>query len=479
MHRRIIVICLLMLFSGSSSLPLDAAGGAEPKPLQVSDFLDFEDVLDSQISPDGTQIVYTRRWVDKLQDRWTSELWIVHRDGTKNRRLVEGSAARWSPDGTRLAFVHDGEGQKPQIFVRWMDAEGAVSQVTRLEQQPANLRWSPDGEQIAFTMLVEDKNKWDIDLPKPPEGAKWTEPPKIIEKTHYRQDQRGFMKEGWVHLFVVTADGGTPRRLTEGDWHVGARPTGLDYGIGVEWTPDGSQIVFDALKVEDADRRYRESHIYAVNVGSGEIRQITKERGPWSSPVVSPDGRLIAFAAVMACAQTGMPPGGPPDREPPEVVRITPDTNAVNVRAGSIGIQFNEVVSERPQGAPTLADLFVVSPSTGPASVSWRRTRVEVTPRFPVAWRKGGDGTIQLVDARGQVGKHAAHPTAALPVLLELPLANRLPHDLGLSPFLVPEPRAYLGLRARCNDELEPVPVRLLVARGDYFHCVARPELVA
>lgn len=94
-----------------------------------------------------------------------------------------------------------------------------------------------------------------------------------------------------------------------------------------------------------------------------------------------PVRRLIAFAAVMACAQTGMPPGGPPDREPPEVVRITPDTNAVNVRAGSIGIQFNEVVSERPQGAPTLADLFVVSPSTGPASVSWRRTRVEVTPR--------------------------------------------------------------------------------------------------
>lgn len=94
-----------------------------------------------------------------------------------------------------------------------------------------------------------------------------------------------------------------------------------------------------------------------------------------------PVRRLIALLAIPACAQTGMPPGGPPDREPPRVVGVTPDTNAVNVRAGSIGVQFSEVVSERPQGAPTLAELFIVSPSLGPASVSWRRTRVEVTPR--------------------------------------------------------------------------------------------------
>jgi hypothetical protein len=76
-----------------------------------------------------------------------------------------------------------------------------------------------------------------------------------------------------------------------------------------------------------------------------------------------------------------MPPGGPPDREPPRVVRITPDTNALNVRASSVAFEFNEVVSERPQGPRSLADAFIISPSQGPVGVSWRRSRVDVTPR--------------------------------------------------------------------------------------------------
>src|SRR5262245_56829882 len=76
-----------------------------------------------------------------------------------------------------------------------------------------------------------------------------------------------------------------------------------------------------------------------------------------------------------------MPPGGPTDKDPPRLVRVTPDTNAVNVRGGGISFQFDEVVSERPQGAATLADLFIVSPSQGPAGISWRRTRVDVSPR--------------------------------------------------------------------------------------------------
>jgi hypothetical protein len=90
--------------------------------------------------------------------------------------------------------------------------------------------------------------------------------------------------------------------------------------------------------------------------------------------------RLIAVLALTGCAQAGMPPGGPPDKAPPRLVRVTPDTNATNVKAGSISFQFDEVVSERPRGVPGLADLFIVSPSTGPSGVSWRRSRVDITP---------------------------------------------------------------------------------------------------
>jgi hypothetical protein len=91
--------------------------------------------------------------------------------------------------------------------------------------------------------------------------------------------------------------------------------------------------------------------------------------------------RLILLIALAGCAQPGMPPGGPPDLEPPRLIRITPDTNAVNVRASGVTFEFDEVVSERPQGARSLAEAFEISPSTGPIGVSWRRSRIEVRPR--------------------------------------------------------------------------------------------------
>lgn len=90
---------------------------------------------------------------------------------------------------------------------------------------------------------------------------------------------------------------------------------------------------------------------------------------------------LLAFLAGGGCAQPGAPPGGPPDAIPPKIVRIRPDSNALNVRQGNVSFDFDEVVGERPQGASTLSGLFLISPSTGDPTVSWKRTRLDVRPR--------------------------------------------------------------------------------------------------
>ncbi len=262
-----------------------AAAQESIQTLTLDMYLDWERVSDPRLSPDGKQIVYTRGWVDKVNDRWRSSLWIMNADGSKQRKLLDGSSARWSPDGTRIAFVAQGEPRGSQIFVRWMDAEGAVTQITRLDESPSDIAWSPDGKWIAFTMLVPAQERWPIALPARPEGARWTENPRIVTRLDYRQDRVGFTREGYRHIFIVPADGGTPRQLTSGDW---------DHN-GVEWTPDGKEILFTSLRIPEAEYAWRESEIYAVNVETGAIRQLTTRKGPDRSPVVSPDGRLVAY----------------------------------------------------------------------------------------------------------------------------------------------------------------------------------------
>jgi dipeptidyl aminopeptidase/acylaminoacyl peptidase len=263
-----------------------AAQSPTPDRLTLDLYLEWEGVADPQVSPDGRQIIYTRRWVDKMNDRWESSLWIMDADGKRNRFLTDGSSARWSPDGTRIAFLREGEPRGSQLFVRWMDAEGATTQITRVEESPGEPAWSPDGQWLAFAMNV-DKNElpFRVSLPNRPEGAKWTADPKIVTRLGYRRDRQGYIDAGYRHLFLVPATGGTPRQLTDGDWNHG----------GTAWTPDGREILFSGLRVDTAAYAWRESEIYAVNVASGAIRQLTTRRGPDGNPVVSPDGRLVAY----------------------------------------------------------------------------------------------------------------------------------------------------------------------------------------
>ncbi len=262
----------------------------ELRKLELAQYLDMESVSDPQISPDAARIVYTRGWVDKVNDRRESSLWIMNADGSRSRQLVDGSGARWSPDGTRILFTASGEPSGSQIFVRWMDAEGATTQITRLVNGPSGATWSPDGKWIAFTSRVDDSADFaGVRLPPRPPGAKWTAEPKIVERASYKRDRAGYIDTGWTHVFVVPSDGGTARQLTDGDWNHG----------NIAWSPDGTEIYFTSYRTSDWDRpeHWQESEIYAVDVANGAVRQLTDRRGPDSGPVPSPDGRLIAYIA--------------------------------------------------------------------------------------------------------------------------------------------------------------------------------------
>jgi dipeptidyl aminopeptidase/acylaminoacyl peptidase len=262
--------------------------------LTTEHWLDWERVSDAQIAPDGSRIVYTRQHVNKLEDKWDSELWILNADGSQNRFLVKGGAPRWSPDGKRLLYQAEGEPKGAQLFVRWVDAEGSATQITHISEAPRNARWSPDGKSIAFSMFVPATERWTIAMPAEPKGAKWTPAPRVVSTIHYRQDQVGYLEDGYTHLFVVPAEGGTPRQLTTGKWSVGSGE--LRGGASIDWTPDSKSIVFDGNRSPDADMQYETSQIYAADVATGAIRELVAKAGSWSKPVVSPDGRTVAFS---------------------------------------------------------------------------------------------------------------------------------------------------------------------------------------
>ena len=309
----------LAFVASSIALPMRAQERPSDTLLTVARYLDYETVSDPQPSPDGTQVVFTRRSVDKMKDNFETALWIMSADGSRLRFLVKGGAPVWSPDGTRIAYLAEGAPGGSQIFVRYMDAEGSVTQVTHVAKSPGGLRWSPDGKQIGFSMLVSKDTPWRIDMPAAPAGAEWTKAPRIVDNLIYRADRTGYLDPAYSHLFVVPAIGGTPRQVTRGDWN--AVPRG---GRGWDWLPDGRTVVVAGNDSSDAERMYQRQNLYSVDVMTGAKRLLTTRAGQWGNPLVSPDGKLIAFQ--------GFPAEGPSSYHASDLYTIAPDGSGMTLR---------------------------------------------------------------------------------------------------------------------------------------------------
>ncbi len=290
-HRVDVLITLLSLVAVSA---VGTATAAEKPGLKAEDAFDIEYATDARISPDGAQVAYVRQWADIVTDTRYSNLWVVDVDAGRQRALTSGkfhdSTPRWSADGSRLAFVSD-RGGSPQIHVLWMQS-GQSAPITNLTTRPAAPAWSPDGTQLAFTALVPGEAPSITTMPKPPEGASWAEPAKVVDRLVYRYNAAGYLEEGFWHLFVVPADGGTPRQISRGDFHHG----GISWvGGGPVWTPDGKSILVSANRREDWDMEPLDSEVYAFSVEDGTVRALTDRRGPDAGVVVSPDGERIAY----------------------------------------------------------------------------------------------------------------------------------------------------------------------------------------
>ena len=212
----------LLVPLSSVGVALQSGPAVSVRPIEALDLYRLEQPVDPQLSPDGRTVAVLRQTRDINTDRVNHELWLVSvADGA--RRMLVGAdrspgGARWSPDGTRLAFIGR-EGGKPQVMVVDV-ADGRARAVTDAPQPPRSLAWSPDSRALAYVALVEQQPEPFYALPEKPAAAQWAPPPRIVRDYPYRTDSSGYLAPGEAQVFVVGVEadvpGAAPRQITRG-----------------------------------------------------------------------------------------------------------------------------------------------------------------------------------------------------------------------------------------------------------------------
>ncbi|RAK00658.1 dipeptidyl aminopeptidase/acylaminoacyl peptidase [Aliidiomarina maris] len=287
-QRFIMKLAATLILAGAMGAWATQVAAQDVKPLAYDDVFALELAADPQVHQNGNSVVFVRRSMDRQTDRVVGRLWQVNTDGTQLRPLTQGganeSSPRWSPNYSRIAFISNASGS-PQIHMRWQDT-GHSAQISNLNHAPSNLSWSPDGEWLAFTMFEPKPRSAPVQLPGKPAGAEWAEAPVYIDSVQYRQDGAGFLPQGHSHVFVLPAEGGTPRQLTSGEFNVRSE---------LSWAPDGSALYFSANMAKDPIASPVNSGIYRLDIDSQQLTKLTDRDGPDAQPKVSPSGRQIAF----------------------------------------------------------------------------------------------------------------------------------------------------------------------------------------
>lgn len=271
--------------------------------LQPADYFELVHAVGPQISADGQRVAYVQYRADARRDVYECAVWVVTVATQRQICLGTGSAPRWSPDGSRLAFLrYDGSVQ--QIFL-WDAGSGEVSRLTHERESCSGIAWSPDGSQIACVKRVPDV----AEAPALPEWAAlrnehWAAPGVYSECLVRRvEGVAGDLPSGTYQLFLADVSSGSLRQLTHGSFdHGGPLATTVKvtrYG-GISWAPDGASIVI-SLNRSGAAAGAHDPHtaiacdVYEYLIATGQARRLTRINGVASNASISPDGRWIAF----------------------------------------------------------------------------------------------------------------------------------------------------------------------------------------
>ena len=242
-------------------------------------------VTDPQLSPDGRRIAFVVTTLSEDRDEYLANIWVADLDGGAPRRFTAGPRRdlepRWSPDGTRLAFLSERTPrEKLQLHVMPADG-GEPTKLTALDNGVSSVTWSPDGTRLAFISPVGGQRE-----PESEEERRKSRPARVITSLKYRFNGEGFVYDRRPHVFTVALDGTAPVQLTDGDF-IDTDPA---------WAPDGQSIVFVSARHAERDDDDA-SDLWRVALKGGTPQRLTATAGPVLLPAFSPDGQTIAYLA--------------------------------------------------------------------------------------------------------------------------------------------------------------------------------------
>jgi dipeptidyl aminopeptidase/acylaminoacyl peptidase len=258
-----------------------------PRPAQPDDLYRLLVPSDPVVSPDGAWVAFTVTRSAVGRDGYRSSVWLAPADGSAPaRRLTFGPRTdahpRFSPDGRTLAFLSDrrtkveDEPERDaakerldavQVHLLPLDG-GEARRLTDLPRGVDDFAWSPDGTTLAVTTaslaatLEADARRRGRPAPPKP-GETPLSDYRYIDRLNYQLNGAGFVDDRVAHLWLVDAATGGARRLVAG-------PTAEASPV---WSPDGTRIAFAANRHPSPDLHERSS-ILAVDVATGTVTTV-------------------------------------------------------------------------------------------------------------------------------------------------------------------------------------------------------------
>jgi len=393
-------------------------------PLSAEDLFGISFVGSPRISPDGRSVAYTVKRTRFEENEYATDLWLVPTGGGEPRRLTFGDASdvlpRWSPDGATLAFVSNRHEKKQQVHLLPMGG-GEARRLTDLDGSVSALEWSPDGKHlvIAYRPLSEEQKTRREAKKKDEENKRPAY--KVFTTLHYKEDGAGFLFDMFTHLYRVEVATGEVTQLTDGSTNDG-QPT---------FSPDGKTIAFSSNRTERPERNLDNVDVCLVPAAGGEITRLTPAYGPTLAPSFSPDGKTIAFVGCF-CEKgesfwrdldvwTIPVTGGEPRN-------LTPDMDRT---AGNLSISDTREVAFEPEPPLWTADgrhLLFVKTVDGSAVVA--RVPVEGGKIEEITPRGRELSGLSMDERRGRISLELSDPTHPCEIAMLDPAEGGLPHTI-------------------------------------------------